>query len=114
MILWMKDAACKGQELWMFPHDADEEGIAHAKSFCDVCPVREQCLSYALSIREKHGVWGGTTAEERVTILRRKARWAAIDRKVAAMEASIGEAESQMGETEAESQVGETEDAPKS
>jgi WhiB family transcriptional regulator, redox-sensing transcriptional regulator len=39
--------------------------IAQAKAVCARCPVRIDCLSYALATGQDAGVWGGTTAEER-------------------------------------------------
>jgi hypothetical protein len=36
-----------------------------AKARCAVCPVRADCLDYALRVGEKHGVWGGFTERER-------------------------------------------------
>ena len=33
---------------------------------CTWCPVRVQCQEYAVAAREPHGVWGGTTPEERL------------------------------------------------
>ena len=33
--------------------------IAHAKSICAECPIRESCLEGALKRREPCGVWGG-------------------------------------------------------
>ncbi len=41
-----------------------------------VCPVREACLEYALTTREKDGVWGGYTARERRRIIRRRRKTA--------------------------------------
>lgn len=38
---------------------------------CDVCPITEECLDWALR-NENYGIWGGTTARQRVGI--RKAR----------------------------------------
>ena len=40
-----------------------------AKQVCRRCPVLKACLSYALTCREKHGVWGGTTEAERQELL---------------------------------------------
>lgn len=36
----------------------------NAKSNCLNCPVREDCLGYAI-LYDEQGVWGGTTYEER-------------------------------------------------
>lgn len=43
-----------------------------ALAFCKECPVRQQCLDHALNERESYGVWGGTTPDERATMLRRR------------------------------------------
>lgn len=32
---------------------------------CQLCPVRAECLSYALEANEQAGVWGGMTAYQR-------------------------------------------------
>ncbi|WP_372493297.1 WhiB family transcriptional regulator [Gordonia alkaliphila] len=40
-----------------------------AKKICRRCDVREKCLNAALSAGEMHGVWGGTTPQERAAIL---------------------------------------------
>jgi WhiB family redox-sensing transcriptional regulator len=42
---------------------------ADAKAICVACIVREDCLSYALSIREPHGIWGGMNENERRLLL---------------------------------------------
>ncbi|HEY7430878.1 MAG TPA: WhiB family transcriptional regulator [Streptosporangiaceae bacterium] len=44
--------------------------VSHAKAICGSCPVQPQCLSFALETNQAHGVWGGTSAEDRVTIRR--------------------------------------------
>ena len=36
-----------------------------AKALCQSCPVKLQCLDYALKAGEDHGVWGGLNAHER-------------------------------------------------
>ena len=38
--------------------------IKVAKEVCNDCPVRLRCFDYALSAG-MHGIWGGTTYEER-------------------------------------------------
>jgi WhiB family redox-sensing transcriptional regulator len=35
---------------------------SEVRRICAVCQVRRQCLGYAM---ETHGIWGGTTPEER-------------------------------------------------
>ncbi|MEC8827479.1 MAG: WhiB family transcriptional regulator [Actinomycetota bacterium] len=36
---------------------------------CRQCSVIEDCLSYALDIREPHGIWGGANEAERRQML---------------------------------------------
>ncbi|HVL64252.1 MAG TPA: WhiB family transcriptional regulator [Actinomycetota bacterium] len=36
-----------------------------AKKICRSCPVRTECLSYAMDAPVDHGVWGGFTERER-------------------------------------------------
>ena len=52
-------------ELWFHSHDEDYSLPRVAKKFCGECPVRQQCLEYALKVNEQYGVWGGLTAKER-------------------------------------------------
>lgn len=49
-------AVCNGEEGW------------------PVCPLRQQCLEFALYNNEKFGVWGGMTEADR-KIMRRIWRW---------------------------------------
>ncbi len=46
---------------------------ARAKSICAECHVRQQCLSYAISIREPHGIWGGLNEAERKQLIEARA-----------------------------------------
>lgn len=41
------------------------EREARAKAICAQCSVRDECLDYALRIREQHGIWGGLSEVER-------------------------------------------------
>ena len=36
-----------------------------AKRICRDCPVRVECLRYAMSTPVDHGIWGGMTERER-------------------------------------------------
>ncbi|RAY12549.1 WhiB family transcriptional regulator [Actinomadura craniellae] len=48
-----------------------EEQTRRAAEVCRGCPVRVECLDYALATRQRHGVWAGTTGEERDRLYRR-------------------------------------------
>jgi WhiB family redox-sensing transcriptional regulator len=67
---WMKRAACAGMDYEMFFPERGQSVIA-AKTVCAQCAVRAICLDYAMSINERHGIWGGTTEKER-RVLRRQ------------------------------------------
>jgi WhiB family redox-sensing transcriptional regulator len=36
-----------------------------AKRICGDCPVRRECLDYAMRVREPFGIWGGLNETER-------------------------------------------------
>jgi WhiB family redox-sensing transcriptional regulator len=66
---WMSWGAClhADPELF-FPAVTGLTGAGQAreaKEVCAPCPVRAACLAYALATRQRHGVWGGATGEER-------------------------------------------------
>ena len=61
---WTEQAACRGIDTEIFYPTAPAEE-AEALSICATCPVRAQCLDYAIRNRETSGIWGGTTPEER-------------------------------------------------
>jgi len=68
---WREWARCRGVDPEIF-YPPEEDDALEAKSICADCPVREVCLDYALSRREKMGVWGGMTERERRALLRRR------------------------------------------
>ena len=55
-----KGANCTGKTKLMY-----SAAYEKAKRVCQDCPIRIQCLEYALSEPEVHGVWGGYTERER-------------------------------------------------
>lgn len=77
---WQMRAACRDLDSGLFFHPQNERGPAAdardraAKDVCAGCPVLEQCRAHALEVHEPYGVWGGLTARERDTILRRSRR----------------------------------------
>ncbi|MDQ1491999.1 MAG: WhiB family transcriptional regulator, redox-sensing transcriptional regulator, partial [Actinomycetota bacterium] len=40
------------------------------KGYCRACPSREPCLAFALATRQELGVWGGTSPDERLLLVR--------------------------------------------
>jgi WhiB family redox-sensing transcriptional regulator len=75
---WQHRAACRGEAALFFPDNADESRTdrrireRQAKAICGRCPVRDECLEYALRTREQHGVWGGLNEYERRALLRER------------------------------------------
>ena len=61
---WRNLARCRGVNPEIF-HPVNEDDGDEAKASARLCPVREPCLEYAVTAREKDGVWGGLTARER-------------------------------------------------
>lgn len=82
---WVVPAAAQGEwavlqaalsEMWpLVPPCADDPELffassnstkrAEAVDLCQSCPIRAQCLSYAVAAAEREGIWGGLTAAER-------------------------------------------------
>jgi WhiB family redox-sensing transcriptional regulator len=78
---WRSAASCllADPDLF-FPISAagpSERQVARAKTICAGCPVRRECLEFALSHGQAYGIWGGTTPEDRQRDRRRKRRAAA-------------------------------------
>lgn len=61
---WMDEAVCAqvGSEIF-FPEAGANPN--EAKRVCRNCPVKAECLDYALSHGMVYGVWGGLTEAER-------------------------------------------------
>ena len=82
---WDVEAACQSTDPELFfatGQNGESQALtAAAKRICRGCPVRTQCLEFALAARLEHGVWGGLTEEERRSLRRsrqRKARRVAV------------------------------------
>jgi WhiB family transcriptional regulator, redox-sensing transcriptional regulator len=65
-------------DLWFDLHPAR---VTVAKQHCAPCPVRDDCLDYAVTQRVDYGVWGGLSADERRTMIRRHQRAASAARR---------------------------------
>lgn len=61
---WTERAAClpEDPDLFFPTRGAD---VNAAKEVCAGCPVRAECLDYALASGQHHGIWGGTSERER-------------------------------------------------
>lgn len=76
---WADFAACKrlddpGQVVF-FEDEEDNRFYpyeAEAKAYCEVCPVKADCLDWAIRTEERYGIYGGMTFMERRKVLRRR------------------------------------------
>lgn len=81
---WQQQAACLTTTVEFFEPEAPERGRVDqrakaaeedaAKQVCATCPVRSDCLAWALDAGEDFGIWGGLTAVERRPLRDRRRR----------------------------------------
>lgn len=75
---WREQAACRGKDPNLFFPEGQGGStnvqVVAAKAVCAGCPVRKECLDYALVVSLKDGVWGGMSVEERKAEKRRRVR----------------------------------------
>lgn len=77
---WIRHAGCAGLDTNLFYPTIDEETspigavkwAAAARSVCFQCPVRVVCGEAAIARRERHGIWGAMTYEERRVIINKR------------------------------------------
>lgn len=69
---WQRQAACRSAGVDAFFRTPGGSS-AEAGAMCARCPVRAECLEYALEDPSIVGVWGGTSVNER-TAMRRPRR----------------------------------------
>jgi WhiB family redox-sensing transcriptional regulator len=50
----------------------NDEQAGPAKTICATCPVRDQCLEWAIASRQEDGIFGGLTPTERHRLRRRR------------------------------------------
>jgi hypothetical protein len=79
---WTARAQCAETDPEIFFPPKGDPATA-ARAICRCCPVRDDCLVYALDAREEYGIWGGLDPDERRNLRRKKTRSAA-NRKGAA------------------------------
>lgn len=66
---WTQHATCAqlgpgAADEFFFPDTTGPESKA-AVPICNDCPVRRECLNYALRNRIRYGTWGGMTVNQR-------------------------------------------------
>jgi WhiB family transcriptional regulator, redox-sensing transcriptional regulator len=74
---WRALAACRGSDPELF-FPVSKTGLARveaqrAKAICAGCPVRRQCLDFALDTGQTYGIWGGCDEDE-LRLLHRQRR----------------------------------------
>jgi WhiB family transcriptional regulator, redox-sensing transcriptional regulator len=66
---WWSRAACSTSDPELFfpisPSGPALTQVRRAKAICACCEIQQACLEYALAAGPIHGIWGGTTEEER-------------------------------------------------
>ena len=62
-MFWQSDARCKEHDPELF-FSAGSRSERRAKAICGRCPVREQCLAFAVESGTDFGVWGGMSGRE--------------------------------------------------
>ncbi|MFI9169493.1 WhiB family transcriptional regulator [Streptomyces lincolnensis] len=74
---WRDHAACRHEDPDLFfPIGTTGPALVQqeqAKAVCRRCPVRQECLEWALDTGQAIGVWGGTSENERRALKRRAA-----------------------------------------
>jgi WhiB family redox-sensing transcriptional regulator len=71
---WREEAECvhHAAEVDFFPERG--ASVREAKAVCAGCPVRAECLEYAMQFNHLSGVWGGLSERERRQLRRRRRR----------------------------------------
>lgn len=77
---WDERASCRDWPLQIFfgpdgePRRIREAREATAKGICGGCPVRVECLNWAVRAGVRYGVFGGTGEAERGEMIKRLVR----------------------------------------
>lgn len=72
---WRARARCRGVDTSVFyARRGDNITLEVAKRICRGCPVKVECLQYALERGERFGTWGGVSEARRRGLRARRAR----------------------------------------
>jgi len=67
---WQQSASCKGCDPDIFfPGRGESATLRLAKEVCATCPVKGECLDYAIEHHEHFGIWGGVSEKARRKIV---------------------------------------------
>lgn len=74
---WRQLAACRNMPAAIFYPEREHLSRSvryqpEARATCNACPVRAACLDYAMTHKEKFGLWGGATPNERKRMMRER------------------------------------------
>jgi WhiB family transcriptional regulator, redox-sensing transcriptional regulator len=66
---WRDHAACRFADPELFfpisPSGPSLDQTEQARAICGTCPVRRECLQFALATRQAYGFWGGMSEQDR-------------------------------------------------
>lgn len=68
---WQSDSLCSNETYnpdWWLSNNNRKNDTIKAKKICNACPVKQECLSWAIKLSKSGaiaGVYGGTTEQER-------------------------------------------------
>ncbi|HYZ55073.1 MAG TPA: WhiB family transcriptional regulator [Streptosporangiaceae bacterium] len=71
---WSVHALCTASDPEIFFPTGDSL-TSEARDICTQCPVRLNCLAYAITADEPFGIWGGVDPQERRALRRRLRQW---------------------------------------
>jgi WhiB family redox-sensing transcriptional regulator len=76
-LAWQELGRCRDLDSDLFSPPLEHESPSQrhvretaAKAVCGGCPVRAECLAWALASDERLGVWGGKSERERQALVR--------------------------------------------
>lgn len=61
---------CEDHGDLFYPEDFPDQqvrqiAVAAAKRLCNACPIKNDCLEYAIESNQRYGIWAGTSPSER-------------------------------------------------
>lgn len=72
-VAWQAGAPCATADFDFIPDTETDDGVNEAQQWCRTCPVRTQCLAWAM-LHRAEGYWGGTSTYQRDQLRRVRTR----------------------------------------